>query len=148
MLIHVDAWPSLFARLSQGKSRITSDRVWHVACNRHDRVSYVTKSAAVFLVLMILSPVTAPFASFPLSALLADKAHTHASVTLTPSDDSLSSGVVVGTVAVEEQMKDGDVLAAGRHIAGDAFDCQAGVAPVYHASCVDRPQQLFVILRV
>lgn len=76
-------------------------------------MSYVTKSAAVFLVLMILSPVTAPFASFPLSALMSHKADTHASVTVTQADGSLASGFA-GTVLVEEQMKDGEVILDGR----------------------------------
>lgn len=110
-------------------------------------MSYVTKSAAVFLVLMILSPVTAPFASFPLSALLGHKADTHASVTLTQADTSLASGFA-GTVLVEEQMKDGEVILDGRLTSLDALVEQARAPLAYRSTAVDGSGPRVVALRL
>jgi len=111
-------------------------------------VSYVIKSAAVFLVLMILSPVTAPFASFPLSALMAQKADTHASVAVTQADGWLSSATSANTVLVEEQMKDGEVILDGRSAALDTLD-RHGAAPLAHDStAADGSRPRVVVLRL
>ena len=129
------------------KLRITRLIVWHVACKYHDRVSYVTKSAATFLVLMILSPVTAPFASFPLSALLTHQADTHAAIVVTSSDASVAPAGT-GTVLVEEQMKDGDVLLDSRLASGDTFDHSDLMPLVYFSTAADCPPLRLVVLRV
>ena len=110
-------------------------------------MSYVTKSAATFLVLMILSPVTAPFASFPLSALLTHQADTHAAIVVTSSDASVAPAGA-GTVLVEEQMKDGDVLLDSRLASGDTFDGSELVPPVYFSTAADCPPLRLVVLRV
>jgi len=122
--------------------------VWHVACNRFDRVSYVTKSAAVFLVLMILSPVTAPFASFPLSALMGHAADTHASVTVTHADGPPASLAFAGTVLVEEQMKDGEVILDGRLASLDTPDAQDSVPLAYRSTAVEGSRPRVVALRL
>jgi hypothetical protein len=111
-------------------------------------VSHVTKSAAVFLVLMILSPVTAPFASFPLSALLAPRADTHTSVTLTQTDASLSSPASAGTVLVEEQMKDGEVILDGRLAALDTPDERDAASLAYRSIAADGARPRVVVLRL
>src|SRR3569832_598177 len=97
--------PLLFPPISSGNQRDARTSEWHVACRDLERVSSVTKSAAVFLVKLILSPVTEPFASFPLSALMGHMVDSHASVTVTQSDGRLASSTFAGTVFVEEQMK-------------------------------------------
>lgn len=109
-------------------------------------MSYVTKSAATFLVLMILSPVTAPFASFPLSALLTHQ-DTHAAIVVTSSDASVAPAGA-GTVLVEEQMKDGDVLLDSRLASGDTFDGSELVPLVYFSTAADCPPLRLVVLRV
>jgi hypothetical protein len=121
--------------------------VWHVACRYLDRVSYVTKSAAVFLVLMILSPVTAPFASFPLSALMGHRADTHASVMMTQADGSLASPVA-GTVLVEEQMKDGEVILDGRLAALDTPEAQDTAPLAYRSTAAEGSRPRVVALRL
>jgi hypothetical protein len=121
--------------------------VWHVACKDLDRVSYVTKSAAVFLVLMILSPVTAPFASFPLSALMGHKADTHASVTVTQDDRSLASAFA-GTVLVEEQMKDGEVILDGRLASLDTLEAKNTAPLASRSTAVDGSRPRVVALRL
>jgi hypothetical protein len=110
-------------------------------------VSYVTKSAAVFLVLMILSPVTAPFASFPLSALMGHSTDTHASVTLTPVDGSLASPLA-GTVLVEEQMKDGEVILDGRLASLDTPEAHDTAPVAYRSTAVDGARPRVVALRL
>lgn len=110
-------------------------------------MSYVTKSAAVFLVLMILSPVTAPFASFPLSALMAHKADTHASVTITQADGSLASPLA-GTVLVEEQMKDGEAILDGRLASLDTPEAQAAAPLAYRSTAVEGTRPRVVALRL
>jgi len=110
-------------------------------------VSYVTKSAAAFLVLVILSPVTAPFASFPLSILLTHQTDTHASVAVTQSDASAWAPANAGTVLVEEQTKDGEVILDSRPAIGATFD--GNDLPLeYRSTAVERRQTRFVVLRV
>lgn len=121
--------------------------MWHVACRQLDRVSFVTKSAAVFLVLMILSPVTAPFASFPLSALMGHKADTHASMTVTQTDGSLSSPLA-GTVLVEEQMKDGEVILDATLVSLDTPEAQDTTPLTYRSTAVDGARPRVVALRL
>ena len=110
-------------------------------------MSYVTKSAAVSLVLMILSPVTAPFASFPLSALMGHKADTHASVTMTPADGSLASPLA-GTVLVEEQMKDGEVILHARLASLDTPEAQDAAPLAYRSTAVEGARPRVVALRL
>jgi hypothetical protein len=121
--------------------------VWHVACRYLDRVSYVIKSAAVFLVLMILSPVTAPFASFPLSALMGHKVDTHASVTVTQADGTLASPLA-GTVLVEEQMKDGEVILDGRLVSLDTPEARDAAPLAYRSTAVESSRPRVVALRL
>ena len=108
---------------------------------------YVTKSAAVFLVLMILSPVTAPFASFPLSALMAHKVDTHASVTVTQTDESMPSSASAGTVLVEEQMKDGEVILDAR-LALDTRGNGSAAPLAYRSTAADGARPRVVALRL
>jgi hypothetical protein len=110
-------------------------------------VSFVTKSAAIFLVLMILSPVTAPFASFPLSALMTHKADTHAAIVVTSADASVAPAGA-GTVLVEEQMKDGEVILDTRLASGDRRDGSDLMPLVYCSTAADCPPQRIVVLRV
>src|SRR5690349_10947265 len=102
------------------------------------RVSYVTKSAAVFLVLMILSPVTAPFASFPLSVLMTPKADTHAALTASHSD-ATTWAAGSGTVLVEEQMKDGDVLVGSPLPTPARLDERDSASIAYASTAVESP---------
>jgi hypothetical protein len=111
-------------------------------------VSYLTKSAAVFLVLLIVSPVTAPFASVPLSALLTHKADTHASLVVAPSDAFALAPAGAASFLVEEQTKDGEVILDSRPAIGATFDGNNGMPLVHRSTALDRSPTRFVVLRV
>ena len=111
-------------------------------------MSYPTKSAAVFLVLLIVSPVTAPFASVPLSALLTHKADTHASLAVAPSDAFALAPAGAASFLVEEQTKDGEVILDGRLAVGATFDRNNRTPLVCRSTALDRSPTRFVVLRV
>ena len=122
--------------------------MWHVACKDLERVSYVTKSAAIFLVLLIVSPVTAPFASVPLSALLTHKADTHSSRVVRQFDASVSASAGAASFLVEEQTKDGEVIFDSRTAVGSAWDTQDGTPLGTRSTALERRHTRFVVLRV
>jgi len=132
------------------RGNLTIDRVeaWHAACKHHRRVSYVTKSAAIFLVLLILSPVTAPFASVPLSALLTHKADTQSSRVVMQFDASVSASAGAASFLVEEQTKDGEVIFDSRTAVGSAWDTQDGTPLGTRSTALERRHTRFVVLRV
>jgi hypothetical protein len=109
-------------------------------------VSSLSKIVALFLVAMILSPVTAPFASFPLLDLVTRNADTHAPLVVTPINTSVSASPG-GGVLVEEQMKDGEVAFDVLLTSGDFFEDLDGVLLVYVWPGTIRPNQQ-VVLRV
>ena len=111
-------------------------------------MSYVTKSAAVVLVLLILSPVTAPFASVPLSALLTHNADTHASRVVTPFDASASASPGAASFLVEEQTKDGEVIFDSRTAIGSVCDATDGMTRGSRSMAIERRHTRFVVLRV
>jgi len=111
-------------------------------------VSYLIKSAAVFLVLLIVSPVTAPFASVPLSALLTHRADTHASLAVASSDAFALAPAGAASFLVEEQTKDGEVIFDSRTAIGATFDGNNGMPLVHRSTALDRSPTRFVVLRV
>jgi len=132
------------------RGNLTIDRVeaWHVACRHPRRVLYVTKSAAIFLVLLIVSPVTAPFASVPLSALLTHKADTQASRVVTQSDADAAPSAGGASFLVEEQTKDGEVIFDSRTAVGSAWDTQDRTPLGTRSTALERRHTRFVVLRV
>lgn len=134
-----------FIEFLWGNEGSLPSKLWHIACNCPGCVSCITKSTAVFLALMILSPVTAPFASFPLSALLAHKADAHAATAVTQADGRMSASTGAGSVLIEEQMKNGEITAAVRATSGDTYEDIDGVLLVYVWPGVERPNQQLVL---
>ena len=106
------------------------------------------KCAAVFLVLLIVSPVTAPFASVPLAALLNHQADTHASRVVTQSDVSPSAPAGAASFLVEEQTKDGEVIFDSRAAVGSTCDGKDGMPLGSRATALEPSHTRLVVLRV